>query len=302
MDSRLLVTGGLAANANPGADVIRSRTASGQISLTSGQLLITEGVTIEGPGADLLAADANRAVRLGPASAVAVRGPTPRNGRRPSVRMVAESWAAAPPASLTLEECAIAGNTVPDGLASAETAGCQESVATLVARRCLADNVVEAGSGGAVHLNRGTTARLENCTLPGTRSAARAAQSSRTSTQLTMESHCHCEHGRGGGGAEFHYPFPVSATASPAQRCACCGAGRGGSVTSQGYNLIANASRALDCGDRPGQYDPLLGPRQQRRADDDLRLLPGSPLERARPPATDQRGAPAQGRTSYRRF
>src|SRR5262249_58122482 len=60
----------LDANASPGADVIDFAPAArdGTITLTSGQLSITDDLTIDGPGADRLAVsgnDASRVFRIG---------------------------------------------------------------------------------------------------------------------------------------------------------------------------------------------------------------------------------------------
>src|SRR5262249_44345670 len=52
-----------AANANPGADAIDFAT-TGTITLTSGQLDITDSLTINGPGADALTVSGNQASRV----------------------------------------------------------------------------------------------------------------------------------------------------------------------------------------------------------------------------------------------
>src|SRR5262245_36887913 len=56
----------LAANANPGADVIEFAPAArdGTITLTNGELNITDALTIDGPGADRLAVSGNDASRV----------------------------------------------------------------------------------------------------------------------------------------------------------------------------------------------------------------------------------------------
>jgi hypothetical protein len=55
----------LDANASPGADTIDFAPGlTGTIALTSGQLTITDGVTIDGPGADLLAVSGNHQSRV----------------------------------------------------------------------------------------------------------------------------------------------------------------------------------------------------------------------------------------------
>jgi hypothetical protein len=115
----------LDANANPGADVIQFAAGlAGQISLTNGQLVITAGVTIEGPGANVLAVDAGHLSRVlqVQASGVTIRGLTLRNGRCP-VGQVGGGILVIGSSSLTLEECAITGNTVPEPAGSVREGG-----------------------------------------------------------------------------------------------------------------------------------------------------------------------------------
>src|SRR5262245_22560649 len=76
----------LDANANPGADVIDFAPAArdGTITLTSGQLSITDDLTIDGPGADRLAVsgnDTSRVFRIGSGVTVAIDDLTITHGR-----------------------------------------------------------------------------------------------------------------------------------------------------------------------------------------------------------------------------
>jgi hypothetical protein len=76
----------LDANANPGADLIRFAPTArdGTIPLTSGQLSITDDLTLDGPGADRLVVsgnDASRAFRIGSGVAVSIDGLTVSHGR-----------------------------------------------------------------------------------------------------------------------------------------------------------------------------------------------------------------------------
>src|SRR5262249_49589942 len=76
----------LAANTNPGADVIDFAPAArdGTITLTSGQLGITDDLTIDGPGADRLAVsgnDASRVFRIGSGVTAAIADLTITHGR-----------------------------------------------------------------------------------------------------------------------------------------------------------------------------------------------------------------------------
>src|SRR5262245_45937557 len=76
----------LDANANPGADLIRFAPAArdGTITLTSGELSITDDLTIDGPGADRLAVsgnDASRVFNVGSGAVVSIDGLTVTHGR-----------------------------------------------------------------------------------------------------------------------------------------------------------------------------------------------------------------------------
>src|SRR5262245_44171194 len=74
-----------AANTNPGVDVINFAPGlRGTIGLTSGELVITDGVTIDGPGAGRLAVsgnDASRVLRIGSGAEVTIDDLTVSNGR-----------------------------------------------------------------------------------------------------------------------------------------------------------------------------------------------------------------------------
>jgi hypothetical protein len=75
----------LDANAQPGADTIRfAHGLHGTITLTSGQLDITDGLTIDGPAAGRLAVSGNHASRVfevGNGIPAAIDGLTITNGR-----------------------------------------------------------------------------------------------------------------------------------------------------------------------------------------------------------------------------
>jgi hypothetical protein len=246
------------ANALAGADVIRfTNSLAGQISLTNGQLLITGEVTIEGPGAKVLAVDAgqqSRVLQVGgnlTSIAVTIRGLTLRNGRCPvgeegaGILLVSSTSSSA---SLTLEECAITGNTVPTAtVAGARSGGGVFVDGFLVARRCLfADNVVESGAGGAVLVDYSATATLENCTLAGNKASQGGGVYQFSDGQLTMEA-CTVTTNTAfdGGGAAFQY-IPLSL-----RNCVFAGntAPQGpdilGPVASQGYNLIGSTANSF---------------------------------------------------------
>ena len=98
-----------AANANPGADAIDFAT-TGTITLTSGQLDITDSLTINGPGVDALTVSGESTL----SRVFAIAG-------NPTVSIadltVANGWTATPGGgiymaggTLTLDDCTVSGN------------------------------------------------------------------------------------------------------------------------------------------------------------------------------------------------
>ena len=97
--ARLAAGGVVAANANPGADTIDFAT-TGTIVLTSGQLDITDSVTINGPGAGALTVSGNyvsRVFGIAGDPTVVIAGLTVANGGTTSARSggAASPWPAA---------------------------------------------------------------------------------------------------------------------------------------------------------------------------------------------------------------
>src|SRR5262249_53457545 len=73
----------LDANANPGPDVIAFAKAVHQITLTGGELMITDSLNIQGPGANKLAVsgnDASRIFHIGAGATVTLAGLTMSHG------------------------------------------------------------------------------------------------------------------------------------------------------------------------------------------------------------------------------
>jgi len=153
----------LNANANVGADVIRfSPGMAGQrITLTGGQIAITDAVYVEGPGADLLTVDAGGASRVfhisdGTANAVQVRldGLTLADG---SVDTASECGGIICSAeNLTLKGCVITGGLARHGGGVGILAGSVEILdATIDGNRAAAGAGVYV-AGGALTLRRST--------------------------------------------------------------------------------------------------------------------------------------------------
>src|SRR5262245_4450504 len=100
-----------AANTNPGADVVDfARSLRGTVSLTSGQLNITDALTIDGPGASVLAvsgSDLSRVFRIHAGAAVEMDGLTITHGN--GVRWGGGIWN---DGTLTLSNAVVSDNVV----------------------------------------------------------------------------------------------------------------------------------------------------------------------------------------------
>jgi hypothetical protein len=126
------------ANARGGADDITFQPGlTGTITLTGGPLAVTDGLTIHGPGAQVLTVSGNHASRIfdivdsapGASMAVAIGGLTVKDGQDAGV-----GGAIRTVENLTLTQCTLTGNSARDG--------------------------------GALYVGDGT-ATLTNCTLSG---------------------------------------------------------------------------------------------------------------------------------------
>ncbi len=99
----------LDANANPGADeVLFASTVTGTIPLTSGALKITEALTLEGPGSDVLTLDAGGiSPILDVQDTFYVSGFTLANAAGNAIDAFTETW----DQPLTIRDCVITGST-----------------------------------------------------------------------------------------------------------------------------------------------------------------------------------------------
>jgi hypothetical protein len=104
----------LDSNANPGSDMINFGAAvTGTITLTSGELLITDDLNINGPGANNLAVNGNAASRvfhIASGETVAIDGLTIMNGHGGDGGGIYNDHA-----TLTVSNCTIAGNSAVRG-------------------------------------------------------------------------------------------------------------------------------------------------------------------------------------------
>jgi hypothetical protein len=165
----------LSANAAVGADTIDfdpAVFASPQtITLTTGQLRITDTVAVTGPGAGLLTVDAGKAgfrvLEVNTAGSVAVAGMTITGGRvagRGGGILVSRSG----PGGLALTDVTLTGN---ETLGSAYDGGAIDmqqypsSISELLLERCTLANNIAAGDGGAVCFSTSYDTGIDKLTI-----------------------------------------------------------------------------------------------------------------------------------------
>lgn len=241
----------LDANVHSGSDVIQFASGlTGQISLTSGQLVINGDVTIEGPGANLLAVDAGQTSRVlrveGGASTI--RGLTLSNGRC----AVGDTGGGIDlrQGSLILEDCAISRNAVPLLSGAGRDGGgvLVNGWTTFMARRCLfAANTVGAGAGGAINAYPYAIVSLETCTIIGNQAEAGGGIFAEPYAQLTMESCTVTANTADNAGGVDAYDFSVVTLHNCliAGNAAAKNPDAKGWITSLGYNLIGDTGSSF---------------------------------------------------------
>jgi hypothetical protein len=142
------------ANNNSGPDTITFASGlSGKITLTSGQLLITDDLTISGPGAGVLAVSGNQSSRV-----FDIESDTNVTIARLTIT---EGFTAPPPehiigggggirnfGSLTLDETVVTGNTVGGGAFESRGGGVYNKGFLAVANSVISDNFAQGFGGG----------------------------------------------------------------------------------------------------------------------------------------------------------
>jgi hypothetical protein len=149
------------ANANPGADTIRFAPGlHGTITLTGGELDVTDDLTVTGPGANLLTVSGNDASRAfdisGGTTDVTIRNLTVADGLASDVTVTGPLGAAS-----------LGGGILVDG-ASLD-----------LSHMTLADNLATGfiGGGGGVAAIGGATLTVDGCTVRGNRAAGTSVDS-----------------------------------------------------------------------------------------------------------------------------
>ncbi|HUJ10780.1 MAG TPA: choice-of-anchor Q domain-containing protein [Verrucomicrobiae bacterium] len=146
-------------NLGGGNTIVFSNIVAGTITLTTGELLITNNATIIGPGADVLAVDGNAADRVFHVNngvTVAISGLTITNGNVSGVRgggITCEN------STLTVSNCTISGNNAEFG------GGMSIDVSTGTVANCsISGNMASYGAG---IYNYYSTLTVSNCAING---------------------------------------------------------------------------------------------------------------------------------------
>ncbi len=274
--------------ANDG-DTIDATGISGVINLTSGELLVETSVTINGPGADLLAVDGNmisRGFRI-PVSGktIAISGFTIRNGHAGNAGGGIDNENND---TLMITNCTVSGNTA--GLGGGMFNGGPLTIGSIT----VSGN--SAANGGGIYNSGGGTATITDSTFSGNTASSGGGVfniGTFTITNSTLSNNSASL----GGGVFNNETLQIGDTIL---NMGASGANISdfGTVTSLGYNLSSDNGGGVLTG--PGDQintDPLLGPLQNNGGPTFTHaLLPGSPAINTGdpsftpPPSFDQRG------------
>jgi hypothetical protein len=283
-----------AANANPGADVITFSKNNGTVTLTSGQLTITDSLTIDGPGANRVTVSGNNAGRVFAVAAgatVTMSGLTIANGAQ-----VSAGGGILSSGSLTLQACTVTGNRTAFG--GAGGGGICSSGVLRIQGSTIANNVAANGEGGGIR-NLGTAAIASSTIAGNTATAGGGVYNAGTGggrVAITRSTIAYNTANQGGGvyndlGAALDLSNSIIAANTASSQPDLAGV-----LNSSGYNLIGSTSggggfAATDLLDVNPRLDSLKyngGPTQT------IALLADSPAINAGDPAAtgdyDQRG------------
>jgi hypothetical protein len=274
--------------ANDG-DTIDATGISGEITLTSGELLVDRSVTINGAGADVLAADGNMISRVFripfSGETVTISGFTIRNGHAGTTGGGVDNENNA---TVTITSCTISGNTAGLG------GGMFNGGLLTIDSTTISDN--SGSNGGAIYNDGAGMSTLTNSTVSGNTASEgggifNIGEFAITNSTLSTNS------ASLGGGIFSNETVQIGDTVL---NTGASGANIAnfGIVTSLGYNLSSDDGGGVLTG--PGDQvntDPLLGPLQDNGGPTFTHaLLSGSPAIDAGdpnftpPPDYDQRG------------
>jgi hypothetical protein len=232
------------------------------ITLTSGQLLIDKDVTIQGLGANRLTVQRStaggtpdfRIFEVKGGTTVAISGLTIANGKSTGSGLGSLGGGLFNQGVLTLNSCTVAGNSGSNGGGLANRADDSAPTATLTLNHCTisGNSATGGGGGGGIHnvsFDAGNTATLvvNNSTIAGNSANSRGggiqtiSASNGTGTMTLTNSTIAGNSAEEGGGISLSGPAPIGGCII-ARNSAQDGPDLNASVTSQGYNLIGDAT------------------------------------------------------------
>ena len=259
----------------PGSTITFAPNVTGAINLTSGELLINKSVTINGPGANVLAIQrssaggtpAFRIFNVSPATVIAsLSGLTIANGNT-----TGNGGGIANAGTLTITASAISGNASAGG--GSGGGGAIHNTGTLTVIRSTLSGNQASGQGGGVH-NTGTL-NFTNSTISGNSASGgifygggifsnggMAAITNRTISGNTAY--------QGGGMTIFAGTVRAKNTIIAQNLASSSDKDVSGALTSEGFNLIGNSTGAVitpaqfsdQIGPDGSLIDPMLGPLQ----------------------------------------
>src|SRR6266404_8908966 len=255
--------------ANDG-DTIDATGISGAINLISGELLVNKSVTINGPGADVLAVDGNmisRGFRIAVSGkTIAISGFTIRNGHSGNAGGGIDNENND---TLMITNCTVSGNSA--GLGGGMFNGGPLTIGSMT----VSGN--SAANGGGIYNSGGGAATITNSTFSGNTASSGGGIfniGTFTITNSTLSNNSASL----GGGVFNNETLQIGDTIL---NMGASGANisNSGTVTSLGYNLSSDDGGGVLTG--PGDQintDPLLGPLQNNGGPTFTHaLLPGSP-------------------------
>jgi len=272
-------------------DTIDATTVSGVITLTTGALLVNTSVSIDGPGADVLAVDGNAAsvvFQVNSAKTVTISRLTIRNGQSNFGGGIANNSGGA----LTIGNSTLSGNNGAFGGAVFNT-----GILTIVNSTVSANT---AGEGAGIYDAGNSTAIVSNTTLSGnTVTQTGGACFNLGTLQIANSTFTDNSAPFVAGGVLNLGTLVIGDTILKTGTSGENIYSNSGTVTSLGFNISNDNGNGFLNG--PGDQvntDPLLGPLQNNGGSTLTHaLLPGSPAidmgdpKFAPPPLFDQRGS-----------